>query len=182
MKQLHLTLDENSPAMQWANSQAEKVQARGHVGTHLDCYTTVPPQSQYRIRAIVMDCRNSMPDESLCDQLPALEGMVLVLRTGNLTDNGYGSDAYFDQPTYLSEKALMHILSRKPLFILIDSHGIAPKGERHIQFDKTCEAAGCHVIENADLTPLSDNPTAQIGLSVNIGHPSTGKPCEIYLL
>ncbi|WP_291558832.1 hypothetical protein [Bacteroides sp.] len=42
MKKLHVTLNENSPAVIWADTQADKIGARGHVGTHLDCYTTVP--------------------------------------------------------------------------------------------------------------------------------------------
>lgn len=36
MNQLHIKLDENSSAMQWANSQTDKLGARGHIGTHLD--------------------------------------------------------------------------------------------------------------------------------------------------
>lgn len=38
MDRLHLILDNNSPALQWANQQMDKIGARGHVGTHLDCY------------------------------------------------------------------------------------------------------------------------------------------------
>lgn len=55
MKQLHLTFDEDSPAIHWANAQTDKIGARGYVGTHLDCYTTVPKQSEYEIDGNVIE-------------------------------------------------------------------------------------------------------------------------------
>ena len=58
MNQLHITLEENSPAIKWANTQADRIGARGHVGTHLDCYTTVPEKPEYNITAMVLDCQN----------------------------------------------------------------------------------------------------------------------------
>lgn len=54
MNQLHITLEENSPAIKWANTQADRIGARGHVGTHLDCYTTVPEKPEYNITAMVL--------------------------------------------------------------------------------------------------------------------------------
>lgn len=57
MNQLHITLEENSPAIKWANTQADRIGARGHVGTHLDCYTTVPEKPEYNITAMVLDCQ-----------------------------------------------------------------------------------------------------------------------------
>lgn len=53
MNQLHITLEENSPAIKWANTQADRIGARGHVGTHLDCYTTVPEKPEYNITAMI---------------------------------------------------------------------------------------------------------------------------------
>lgn len=58
MNQLHITLEENSPAIKWTNTQADRIGARGHVGTHLDCYTTVPEKPEYNITAMVLDCQN----------------------------------------------------------------------------------------------------------------------------
>ncbi len=49
MNQLHITLEENSPAIKWANTQADRIGARGHVGTHLDCYTTVPEKQMGKV-------------------------------------------------------------------------------------------------------------------------------------
>ena len=148
MNQLHITLEENSPAIKWANTQADRIGARGHVGTHLDCYTTVPEKPEYNITAMVLDCQNEMPKEEDIKSLTTLENMALLLHT--------------------------------PLFIIIDSHGIAEKGKRHIEFDKICEANGCHVIENVDLSCIGNQKEVQLKILININHQSTGKPCELY--
>ena len=84
------------------------------------------------------------------------------------------------QKPFLSEEVLHTILEKKPLFIIIDSHGIAEKGKRHIEFDKICEANGCHVIENVDLSCIGNQKEVQLKILININHQSTGKPCELY--
>ena len=92
MNQLHITLEENSPAIKWANTQADRIGARGHVGTHLDCYTTVPEKPEYNITAMVLDCQNEMPKEEDIKSLTTLENMALLLHTANLERNEYGTD------------------------------------------------------------------------------------------
>lgn len=180
MNQLHIILEENSPAIKWANTQADRIGARGHVGTHLDCYTTVPEKSEYNITAMVLDCQNGMPKQEDIKSLTTLENMALLLHTANLGRNEYGTDMYFTTETFLSEEVLYSILEKKPLFIIIDSHGIAEKGKKHIEFDKTCEANGCHVIENVDLSCINSQNKVQLKILININHQSTGKPCELY--
>lgn len=180
MKQLHINLSEDSAPIQWANAQADKIGARGHVGTHLDCYTTIPEQSEYEINGVIIDCINSMPQLSCLENIDSLENMALVLHTGNLEENQYGTEEYFNKNTFLQEDVLKFILSKKPLFIIIDSHGIAEKGAKHIAFDKLCETYGCHVIENADLSSVERQTSIRMKISINVNHPSTGKPCELY--
>lgn len=180
MNQFHLTLNENSPAIQWANTQADKIGAKGHVGTHLDCYTTVPEQKEYLLSAIVLDCRSGMPHCKDIQDLPALKNKALILHTGNLEKNEYGSEKYFLKNTSLTDEVLKEILNKEPVFIILDSHGIAEKGAKHIAFDKQCEECGCHVIENADFSSLKDETEIELLIRINISHPSTGKPCELY--
>lgn len=182
IQQLHLTLNEDSSAVHWANAQADKIDARGHVGTHLDCYTTIPKQSEYEINGSIIDCKISMPQLENIKHIGSLENMALVLHTGNLEENLYGTEEYFNKDTSLQEETLKTILSKKPLFIIIDSHGIAPKGIKHITFDKLCEAYGCHVIENVDLSSIRKLTSIRLKISINVNHPSTGKPCELYCL
>lgn len=180
MNRLHLILDKKSPAIRWADAQADKAGARGHVGTHLDCYTTAPEKSEYNITAIVLDCQNEMPNLEDIKSLTTLENMALLLHTANLEKNEYGTDMYFATETFLSVEVLNSILEKKPLFIIIDSHGIAEKGKKHIEFDKTCEANGCHVIENVDLSSIGNQKKVQLRILININYKSTGKPCELY--
>ena len=146
MNQLHIKLDENSSAMQWANSQTDKLGARGHIGTHLDCYTIAPEKNEYEVKGLILDCRTSMPKPEDILHIDSLENMALVLHTGNSEKHQYGTEDYFNEATFLSEEVLNLILSKKPLFIIVDSHGIAEKGAKHISYDKKCEANGCHVI------------------------------------
>ena len=182
MDQLHIKLDENSLAMQWANSQTDKLGARGHIGTHLDCYTIAPEKNEYEVKGLILDCRTSMPKLEDILHIDSLENMALVLHTGNSEKHQYGTEDYFNEATFLSEEVLNLILSKKPLFIIVDSHGIAEKRAKHISYDKKCEANGCHVIENVDLTSVKDKKSIQIKISINVSHPSTGKPCELYCM
>lgn len=182
MNQLHIKLDENSSAMQWANSQTDKLGARGHIGTHLDCYTIAPEKNEYEVKGLILDCRTSMPKPEDILHIDSLENMALVLHTGNSEKHQYGTEDYFNEATFLSEEVLNLILSKKPLFIIVDSHGIAEKGAKHISYDKKYEANGCHVIENVDLTSVKDKKSIQIKISINVSHPSTGKPCELYCM
>lgn len=182
MNQLHIKLDENSSAMQWANSQTDKLGARGHIGTHLDCYTIAPEKNEYEVKGLILDCRTSMPKPEDILHIDSLENMALVLHTGNSEKHQYGTEDYFNEATFLSEEVLNLILSKKPLFIIVDSHGIAEKGAKHISYDKKCEANDCHVIENVDLTSVKDKKSIQIKISINVSHPSTGKPCELYCM
>ena len=182
MKSLHIKLDKTPPPLKWADAQADRIGARGHVGTHLDCYTTVPEKSEYNITAMVLDCQNGMPKLDNIKSFTTLENMALLLHTANLEKNEYGTDMYFATDTFLCEEVLHSILEKKPLFIIIDSHGIAEKGKRHIEFDKVCEANGCHVIENVDFSCIGKQKNIQLKILINIDHKSTGKPCELYCM
>lgn len=73
------------------------------------------------------------------------------------------------------------LMRRQTEYIIIDSHGIAVKGKKLINFDKICEANGCHVIENADLSCLEEEKNIKLKILINLDHFLSGKPCEIYL-
>ena len=44
---LHLELNSENAVLKWLDTQADKIGAKGHIGTHLDCYTTIPQESEY---------------------------------------------------------------------------------------------------------------------------------------
>lgn len=181
MQPLHLTLTEDSPAFLKALARS-KTGARGHIGTHFDCYTKEPDAAHYEIPGLVIDCRNGMPDLEACRKLPDLTGKALILHTGNEETNGYGNEAYFRHETFFTDEALQEILvHHHPAFLIIDSHGIGLSGAIHTARDKLCESFNCHVIENTNQCVLADKENVDLVIDVDVANPSTGKPCKVYL-
>ena len=159
-----------------------KMSSTGHIGTHLDCYTCAPDKPEYELSAVVLECKDGMPDAKRLAKLGMLQGKALTLHTGNHETNGYGSPEYFKKETFISEDALEKIFELKPLFVIIDSHGLGQSGPTHVSIDKDCEAHHCHVIENADLSSLKDEKEIRVRINVGIDNPSTGKPCTVVRL
>ncbi len=180
---LHIELDETHPAYEWLNQQADKLGARGHFGTHIDCYTKTPAKSFYEVDVILLDCRNGMPSDEDLRKLPSLENKALLLFTGNMSDNDYGTKAYFGKRNALLTKSSLEvILTKSPSFILIDSFGIGTHGENHQMLDKRCEEVDCFVIENIIVQPQTADSIKRISIDFDLDHPSTGKPCEVYAI
>lgn len=179
MNSLHLDPQKNHEIFQKI-IDIGRISAKGHIGTHLDCYTYVPEKSEYSLSAYVADCTKGMPDAEFFENLPDMQNKVLVLHTGNTEKNGYGTDNYFKAKTFLSPASLKTILAKAPLFIIIDSHGLGESGKVHVTIDKTCEQSHCHVIENADLSPLKGQKEIKVRIVTDTDMPSTGKPCKVY--
>lgn len=177
---LHIDLDPSHPAYDWLEKQADKIGARGHFGTHIDCYTSAPDKGEYCLPVFILDCREGMPTTEEAAALPLLNDQALVLYTNNMTANDYGTTSYFsDTDTSISPQTLRTILDKQPKFILIDSYGIGRHGKEHIDLDKLCEASGCYVIENIRLTPEVVEQIQTIQIIFDLSYPSTGKPCKV---
>lgn len=177
---LHIELDKSHPAYAWLEKQADKIGAKGHFGTHIDCYTSVPSQDEFNLPVYILDCRQGMPTPGEAAMLPSLQNKALILYTGNLYRNDYGSKAYFDETdTSLEEETLLRILDKSPQLILIDSYGIGKHGHHHMELDKTCEASGCFVVENIRIAPEEVANIHSIRVCFDLDYPSTGKPCTV---
>ncbi|WP_455672793.1 cyclase family protein [Phocaeicola sp.] len=177
---LHIDLDSSHPAYAWLEKQADKIGARGHFGTHIDCYTSTPSQSEYHLPAFVLNCCQGMPEAEIAAALPSLDGKALILYTGNMDRNDYGAKAYFDETdTSVGEEVLKVFLSKHPQLILIDSYGIGKHGAHHIELDKMCEQCGCYVVENIRITPLEAELINRVNVCFDLDYPSTGKPCRV---
>ncbi|MBD8387442.1 cyclase family protein [Dysgonomonas sp. BGC7] len=176
---LHIELDSSHPAYEWLEKQADKIGAKGHFGTHIDCYTSSPSENKYNLPIYLMNCINGMSSAETIQSLSQLNGQALILYTGNLHRNGYGTQEYFGADTTLSREALTLILEKKPSFILIDSYGIGHHGENHQSLDKQCEASGCYVIENICIAPEEVQKIQRINIEFDLDYPSSGKPCKV---
>ena len=99
MVNLHLDPVENKKVFDHL-IEIGKISSKGHIGTHLDCYTCAPDKPEYELSAVVLECKDGMPDAKRLAKLGMLQGKALTLHTGNHETNGYGS------PEYLS---LIHI-------------------------------------------------------------------------
>lgn len=176
---LHIDLPSDHPARRWASAQADSVQAHGHVGTHLDCYTRQPPAGDSTLSVHVFDCRQGMPGAE--DFRPEdVHGRAVVFFTGALARHGYGTPAYAAAPTFLRQADLDALLACGPAFVLIDSSGIG-EGSQHKAFDRQCEAAGCFVVENIRLDAGICRTMRAIRLVI-APEGGTGRPCEVYAL
>ncbi|WP_321480075.1 hypothetical protein [uncultured Bacteroides sp.] len=177
---LHIELDINHPANAWLEKQADKIGAKGHFGTHIDCYTSVPKQGEFHLETFILDCRQGMPTLDDVETLPSLDNKALLLYTGNMDLNDYGSKAYFDETdTSIQKEVLLRILDKSPQLILIDSYGIGRHGSHHQELDKICEASGCYVVENICIAPENVAQIKTIHVNFDLNYPSTGKPCTV---
>lgn len=176
---LHIEITEEHSAYRWAKSQSDSVNAIGHIGTHLDCYTTEPAKDTYKVDVAVFDCTKAMPTATQFAELD-LAGKAVVLYTGVLDSVGYGGDAYGKSDTFLVQEALDTLLTRKPAFIVIDACGIGNHGEEHQRFDKQCEKQSCFVIENVLLSEDIVKSLRRICITVDLESTSTGKRCQIW--
>ncbi|NHE55950.1 hypothetical protein [Cyclobacterium plantarum] len=178
---LSLELSEEHPSYLWAKKQSDSVNALGHIGTHIDCYTVSPKESEYELEVELIRCFNEMPQINEIEKRN-IQDKALILYTNVLNKFGYGTKEYGEANTFLSEPVLDYILALKPKFILIDSCGIGNHGEEHIKFDKKCETSGCFVVENIFMNQTIAELISNIRIKIDINNPSTGKPCHVYAI
>ena len=175
---ISLIVEKGHSAYEWAKRQSDAVSAFGHIGTHIDCYDAEPEKSNYEVEALTINCTEKMP--SLSDVASVnISGKALVLFTGNIEKNDYGTSEYASMNTALHTDVLDALLSKSPLFIVIDSYGIAAHGDEHIGFDKRCESKGCFVIENVNLSLALTTSLQKLKISFDKSSKSTGKRCQV---
>lgn len=178
---LSITIEAGHPAYEWAKSQSDSVNAFGHIGTHIDCYNSEPSETEYEVSVVVVDCTDHMPSLACLKSLE-ITGKALVLFTGNIEKNNYGTLSYGEMDTTLTNEMIDEILSKEPAFIVIDSYGIGSHGDEHIRFDKKCESKSCFVIENVNLSHSIAHLMKKIHISIDKSSESTGKRCVVTAL
>ncbi len=175
---LSLIIEEGHPAYEWAKNQSDAVGAFGHLGTHIDCYQSTPEKTHYEVDTLIIDCTKEMPSVKEIEALN-ISGKALILFTGNMEKNGYGTPEYGAMNTHLKSNALDAILLKSPAFIIIDSYGIGAHGEEHIKFDRRCESKDCFVIENVAVSHIFPGSCQKLNISIDTSSGSTGKRCLV---
>ncbi|WP_354625440.1 hypothetical protein [Psychromonas sp. MME2] len=175
---LTLIVEKGHAAYEWAKRQSDAVSAFGHIGTHIDCYDSEPEKNDYEVEVVTVNCTEKMPS---VDDLVSLDmsGKALILFTGNVENNNYGTPEYGSMDTTLYSDVLDFILLTPPLFIVIDSYGIGAHGDEHIGFDKRCESKGCFVIENVNLSLATTPSLRKLKISFDKLSKSTGNRCQV---
>lgn len=180
MDEIKLSIEINTehPSYIWAKNQSDSVNAFGHIGTHIDCYSKVPDETHFKLEVVTVRCLDKMP---LSNELTSLDisGKAVLLYTGNLEKNGYGTPEYGAKSTILKEEVLDQLLSKHPSFIMIDSYGIGGHGEEHISFDKKCEFHNCFVIENLNVSEKIAESIREVIIEIDKSSGSTGKRCLV---
>lgn len=152
MIDLTTKIEVGSPALDWVNTQENRLAAMGHVGTHLDTYCkTEIPIEYFKSPGVLIDVTSIVParDVEVEDvqevEIPA--NAFVLFRTDQLRKYGYATDAYFHDGPQLSHQLIDYLLKKKVRFIGIDCEGLRRRAE-HQAADRLCETNGTYVIEN----------------------------------
>lgn len=176
-KGLHLQLSPEDLAR--FELDAKETERQGHIGTHIDCYMEAPRKREYVMDALVVDCRNGLPDNDYFRKLD-VAGKALVLYTGNTAMHGYATRDFFRYDMRLDWDSLEALLYNRPKFILIDSHGLGLFSQ-HRLFDMACERQGCFLIMCLLLEGEEVLDVRKLKIEIDLDLPSTGKPCRVYV-
>lgn len=146
---LTTNVSQNSPLIQWANSQDNPHVAMGHIGTHLDTYEkTDIPLEYFKSEGILFDVRGvpeTTTDHVNMDMIRP--GDFVLFRTGRIEEHAYGEPAYFENHPQLSHELIAALTEKGIRFIGVDCPGIRQHSE-HEAADRLCEQRGIYIIEN----------------------------------
>jgi hypothetical protein len=103
---LSLELSKEHPSYLWAKRQSDSVNALGHIGTHIDCYTASPKESEYELEVELIRCFNGIPEINEIEKRN-IRGKALILYTDVLNKFGYGTKEYVKQKLFFQKLFLI---------------------------------------------------------------------------
>lgn len=145
-------IEKGSPALDWVNTQENKLAAMGHIGTHLDTYCKRPvPLEYFKSNGLLVDVTSIAQEREIgledIENVAVPDKGFILFRTDQLAKYGYGTDAYFHNAPQLSHELIRFLLEKKVRFIGIDCEGLRRRNE-HREADILCEKNDTYVIEN----------------------------------
>ena len=165
-----------------ATAQWEKL---GHLGTHFDVMEREFPLEYCELPGTFFDVSQVRGrDIELADieQCAIREGDFVIIHTGWLREQPYGTPAYLHAPVVLSMALIHSFIERHVSLIGVDLPGIRPAAE-HRAIDSYCAQHGAFVIEN--LYHLESLARESAGQDMIIStYPmriqgATGLPCRV---
>lgn len=163
----------------------KKMASFGHLGTHFDVMNKEFPLDNAQVSGIVFDVsrvsdRDIEPADILIEDIQ--EKDFVMLYTGFMHKEPYGTKAYFTSHPQLSEALIDALLDKRVSMIGIDCAGVR-RGVEHTPMDQYCADRGVFIIENlCNLEKvLVDKPAARFRVNtfpVNF-EGMTGLPCRV---
>lgn len=122
----------------------------GHLGTHFDVRDKEFPLAYVQRPGIVFDVsrvRDRDIEEADIDLPLVGPDMFVILCTGFIDEEPYGTERYFDAHPQLSDALIDGLLDRGVSLIGVDCAGVR-RGKEHTPKDQYCADRGVFVIEN----------------------------------
>ena len=157
----------------------------GHIGTHFDAMNKKFPLENTERRGILFDVSHVKEREIEATDInmdKITEHDFIMLYTGCLQENKFGTPAYLQTRLELSNALITYIINKKVSIIGIDFPGIRKQAE-HARADQYCADHGVFVIENlanldALLAAAKGQPFLVHTYPVNY-EGLTGLPCRV---
>jgi kynurenine formamidase len=146
-----LDLSVKVPRAMWREIfQNEKMTSLGHLGTHFDVADQEFRLANLRRRGRVFDVRGAAGRDVEARDLDAArieKDDFILLYTGFLQQEGYGTPRYFRSHPQLSRELIELLLGKRVSLIGIDAAGIR-RGAEHTPIDRSCAQRGVFIVEN----------------------------------
>lgn len=185
MKYIDLTLQvkKTNRVYKQAETQLKKHIVMGHVGTHFDVYGDIQvPLDYMQTRGILFDVSHITDREITIDDIDLdyiKPGDFVIIRTGSIERNPYGSGNYFSKSTVFSWELIQELALERIKFIGIDAPDLR-RGKEHADADKLFLSHGTFVVEN--LTNLGEIQPHEVCKVLTMWHEdpeATGIKCRV---